>query len=97
MSDLKVDYYTLEDTEATLGRLKTEFEDLDGNVEDHKHIWGHGDVRDAMGEFAGNMDHHRKKLIGKIETCRDKVANTLETFRKTDEELAKSFDEERPA
>ncbi len=56
---------------------------------------GHGGVKDAMHEFASNMDYNRRKLSEQIQTCGEKTTNTLETFRNADAELAKSFDKEK--
>lgn len=95
MSDLKVDYWTLEDSEATLRRLKGEFDAIEGRRDDTRGIWGHDSVRDAMHEFASNMDYNRRKLSEEIQTVGEKMAGTLEAFRAADAELAASFDEAR--
>lgn len=95
MGDLQVDYARLEASERTLSQLKSEFDGLKTRVGDLPGGWGHGDVADAMHEFSHNMDYHRRKLTEKISECGDKVSNTLETFRASDEELAKSFDGQR--
>lgn len=93
--DLKVDYYQLEDSERDLGSLKSEFDTIEKRRDRTDDIWGHGGVKDAMGEFAGNMDYNRGKLSEKIQEVKDKVTNTLETFRGVEEKLAASFDQER--
>jgi uncharacterized protein YukE len=95
MSDLKVDYYALEDSETALRSLKSEFDNIEKRHDESKHIYGHNGVKDAMGEFSGNMDYNRRKLSEQIQTVGEKVSNTLETFRSADAELAKSFDEQR--
>ncbi len=95
MGDLQVDYHNLEASERTLRSLKSEFDGLKTRVGDLPGGWGHGDVSSAMHEFSHNMDYHRRKLTERIAECGDKVSNTLETFRASDAELAKSFDRER--
>jgi len=95
MSDLKVDYYALEDSVTTLSSLKSEFDNLGHRRDDTSGFWGHHSVKDAMHEFASNMDYNRRKLTEEIDTVGQKMGNTLEAFRKADEELAKSFDKER--
>lgn len=95
MSDLKVDYYALEDSGKALGGLKTEFDGIEGRTDDTGSFWGSDDVKGAMDEFSGNMDYNRRKLTEEIESVAGKMASTLEAFRGTDKELAKSFDEER--
>ncbi|KHL10484.1 hypothetical protein CLV56_1860 [Mumia flava] len=95
MADLKVDYYRLEDSERVMSQLKSEFDGIEDDVSDSTSVWSHPKVRDAMGDFAGNMDYNRKKLSQKLQDCGEKVSNTLETFRGADAELAKQLDEER--
>lgn len=95
MSDLRVDYYRLEDSERVLGSLKTEFDGIEEDVSGGTATWSHPDVVDAMDDFAGNMDYNRKKLSEKLQDCREKTTATLEAFRDADAELARSFDEER--
>lgn len=95
MADLKVDYYRLEDSEKVLTDLKGEFDHIDSNVSDSTSVWSHDQVKDAMGEFAGNMDYNRKKLSQKIQDCGEKISTTLETFRDADQKLADQLDEER--
>lgn len=95
MSDLKVDYWTLEDSATTLRTLKSEFDDIEGRRDDSAGFWGHDAVRDAMHEFASNMDYNRRKLSEEIQTVGEKMEGTLEAFRAAEEELAKAFDEER--
>jgi hypothetical protein len=95
--DLKVDYYALERSETDLATLKTEFDTIEKRRDTFEDIWGHSGVKDAMHEFASNMDYNRGKLSEKITQVGDKISNTLETFRGVDAELATSFDKERPA
>ncbi|MET0931325.1 MAG: hypothetical protein ABWX74_17525 [Aeromicrobium sp.] len=92
-SDLQVDYMLLEMAEKELDGLKKEFDDIEKRRDESSDFWGSDEVKDAMHEFASNMDYHRKKLSEKLDTVRSKVTTTLETFREADAELAKSFDE----
>lgn len=94
-ADLKVDYYRLEDSERVLQNLKSEFDNIEANTSDSVDVWSHDTVRDAMSEFAGNMDYNRKKLSQKIADCGEKISTTLQTFRDADQDLADSFDKER--
>jgi hypothetical protein len=86
MSDLKVDFTTLEDSHRAAQTLKSEFDDLPHRVSDDAH-WGHHDVRDAMHEFATNWDYHRDVLSGKIGEVGEKVESCLTTFRDADQKL----------
>lgn len=96
MSDLKVDYWALKDTVRVLGNLKSEFDDLDDRRDETRNIWGHNAVKNAMDGFASNMNHHRKDLSEEMKGVQGKAQLTLETFCEAEEELAKSFDKERP-
>ncbi|TNC33105.1 hypothetical protein [Mumia zhuanghuii] len=93
MSDLRVDYYRLENSVRDLGTIKSEFDDLEARRRRNEEIWGHGGVRDAMGEVASNWTESRKKLSPRIHGIGEKLETVLSTFRKTDADLAKSFDE----
>ena len=95
MADLLVDYYALEDSEKVLADLKGEFDHIETNVSDSTSVWSHDLVKDAMGEFAGNMDYNRKKLSQKIQDCGEKITTTLETFRDADQQLADKLDKDR--
>lgn len=96
-ADLKVDYYRLEESERVLATLKSDFDGIEGSTSGSLDVWSHDKVRDAMNEFSGNMDYNRKKLSEKMQHCGEKIRATLDTFRDADQELADSFDEERPA
>jgi len=52
-------------------------------------------VRDAMHEFASNMDYNRRKMSEEIQVTGQKMQDTLDAFREVDAALAKQFDEER--
>ena len=95
MSDLKVDYYRLEDSVSTLSSLKDEFDGIEGRRDDTAGVWGHDKVKGAMDEFASNMDYNRGKLSEEIQTVGEKMQGTLDAFRAADEKLAESFDKER--
>lgn len=95
--DLKVNYYRLADSAESLGFLKNEFDDIEDRRDGTRDIWGHDGVREAMDEFASNMDYNRGKLSTKLDEMRKKVDGTLDAFVEADGELAKSFDDDRPA
>lgn len=88
MTDLKVDFEVLGATERSLDRLKSEFDNIEDRRDDTRDIWGHQEVREAMDEFAGNMDHHREDLSKEIEDVGKKVEATIEAFEEADQKLA---------
>jgi hypothetical protein len=93
--DVRVDYFCLADSGTALRALKSEFDDLDVRRDDTRGVWGHSGVRQAMDEFAGNMDVHRAQLSAEIQQVGEGIVHALEAFRSVDAELATSFDEER--
>lgn len=96
MSDLKVDYYALEDSVTALSSVKSELDGLEHRTDDTESVWGHNGVKDAMHEFSHNMDYNRRKLTEKVDETGQKMSSTLEAFRKAEDELCKAFDKEKP-
>lgn len=94
MADLKVDADFLQSSVTTLGQLKSEFDDIENRRDDTRDIWGTDRVRDAMHEFASNMDYNRGKLSEQIAEVGAKVEGTLQAFSEMEDELARSFDQE---
>ncbi|MGL5810520.1 MAG: hypothetical protein ACRCYQ_11295 [Nocardioides sp.] len=88
MSDLIVSASTLEDSQRALTALKSEFDSIENRRQDTERVWGHDGLRNAMGEFASNWDHHRDALSQKIQDNGEKVATTLDTWREADQKLA---------
>ena len=88
MTDLRVNYAALEDSQRDLQTIKSEFENCARRKDELRGVWGSGDVADAMGEFVDNWDRHRKELVEQLTAVGDMVTNTLQTFRDTDEKLA---------
>ncbi|KRV50885.1 hypothetical protein AQ490_13105 [Wenjunlia vitaminophila] len=88
MSDLCVSYDTLEDCESDLKTIQSEFEKCGERRDQLRGIWGSGEVADAMGDFVGNWDRHRKELVQSIKSVGEMVTNTLTTFKDTDKKLA---------
>jgi hypothetical protein len=91
MSDLKVDYGILQETEKTLTSLHTEFSNIKTQERVYDSEWGSGDVEGAMHSFTNNWDDHRKKLLSAIESVGKLVSESVETFQKADGKLATSL------
>ena len=94
MSDLKVDFMLLEMAEKDLGTLKHEFDNLEKRRDETEDLWGHRGVRDAMGEFAGNMDRSRKKLSESLQVLGEQISATLQAFRAAEDELVTAWEKE---
>lgn len=95
MSDLKLDYYALEDSVRALGSIKSELDGIEARTDASASVWGHDAVKDAMHEFSHNMDYNRRKVTEKVQETGEKMESTLEAFRKVEADLCKSFDKER--
>lgn len=87
MTDLKVDYQVLDASCRTLDKLKVDFDGIEKRRDSTEGYWGHDDVKDAMDEFASNMDHHRKDLAKEIAEVHDKLEATVKAFREADQKL----------
>ena len=89
MTDLRISYPDLESTKSTLNSLVNEFQNIQTQQSQYDWAMGSGDVAGAMGNFAGNWDYHRKKLLGKMQNLDSMVSEALTQFQKTDHDLAK--------
>jgi hypothetical protein len=88
LSDLKVDYGILEQTEKTLSTLYSEFENCQAQERVYDPEWGSGDVKNAMDGFTNNWNQHRTRLLGTIKSTGQLVSQTLQSFQQTDAKLA---------
>lgn len=91
MSDLKVDFETLEASHATAVSLKAEFDGLPHRYDDSEGSWGKDDIRGAMHVFATNWDYHRAKLSDKIQEVGEKIESCIQTFHEADQQLYDSL------
>ena len=92
MADLKVVGEVLSQSASSLATLQTEFDGIERRRDDSREIWGHEAVRDAVGEFASNMDYNRGKLSEQMGSVREKIVATSEAFEEMESELASSFE-----
>jgi hypothetical protein len=92
MSDLKVDFATLEQAHSTAEALRREFDGLPHRYDQYAGSYGRDDIRGAMHSFATNWDYHRKILSEKIGEVGEKVESCLEAFRKADAKLASELE-----
>ena len=88
MPDLKVDYATLDQSERSLQRIATELEGAEARRHANAGIWGSSDVADAMSEFVGNWDRHRRELIESLYSVAGMCASAREGFAGSDRQLA---------
>lgn len=74
MADFAVDYAMLEQVENTLNSLKSEFDGIDA-VPDAAD-WGDDRIASAMGDFAGNWNDHRQKLLASMDAMAKHARDT---------------------
>jgi hypothetical protein len=91
MTDLKVDYALLDQSEVTLSGLVSEFENIKAQESAYDGAMGSGDIASAMDSFAGNWDYHRKKLVGSIQALGTMINQTKQAFDTTDGKLQSSL------
>lgn len=89
MADLKVNYQLLDSIHSTMSQLVSEFDDIDSSsgYSSYDGALGSGDIADAMGDFTGNWDYHRKKIISSMKDLDELVTESVKHFRETDTKL----------
>jgi hypothetical protein len=92
MSDLVVKFHELEDSQAALKKIMTEFEHSTDRVDDNDSIWSNHDVKDAMHEFTSNWKDHRGKLLKKMDDAYKHSEKCLQSWLKADSSLAQSIE-----
>jgi len=91
MSDLVIDYDTLHEASTSFKGISDEFNNLGQTESDLGGVWGSGDIKHAMGDFAGNWDYHRKKIQSAMDDL-GKLLEKAETgFRELDTKLKKEL------
>jgi hypothetical protein len=88
VSDLRISYNDLESTNAVLGGLVKDLEDIQTDTSEYDRAMGSSDISGAMDNFAGNWSIHREKLLGKMQNLQSMVDAALTEFPKTDREAA---------
>ena len=84
MTDLKVDYSLLDQSQTSLQRIASEFGSCEATRDELAHVWGSHDVAGAMRGFVNNWDRHRGQLLDKINNVGQMCAASAETFRCAD-------------
>jgi len=90
VSDLQIDFASLEAMNRSLIAVAGRFEELTGQTTAEPRIWGGSHVRSAMEEFAGNWESHRRKLTEDARKLGEHCAVAVEVFRGVDSGLARS-------
>lgn len=88
MTDLKVNYASLDDSERSLQQIATALEGAEARRAANADIWGSSDVAGAMNEFVGNWDRHRKQLVESLKSVGEMCASSRDCFAGTDQQLS---------
>lgn len=91
MSDLVVKFKELEDSQAALKKIMTEFDNSSKRTDADSGIWSNSDLEGAMHSFATNWKDHKEKLLKKMDDAYKHSEKCLESWRKTDSSLASSL------
>ena len=87
MSDLRVSYDKLEESQKNLQTINRELDDVAEHQKDVKGSLGSGDIAHAMDDFANNWEYHRRKIQEKVKSLQELTDKTLEAFRNLDQKL----------
>ena len=93
MSDLRIDYTLLTEARASLEAIASEFASASQRREDSRSIWGADAVRDAMDDFVGAWERHRRLLTEDLQAFGAKVDGVIQGFESTEQELADTLAE----
>lgn len=88
MTDLRVDFSLLDQSQTSLQRIAQEFESAEATRDELATIWGSRDVAGAMRGFVNNWDRHRGGLLSSIQNVGQMCAAAAETFRTLESTLA---------
>ena len=91
MTDLRVDYALLDQSQTSLQRIAHEFASAEAARDELAAIWGSRDVANAMRGFVDNWDRHRGQLLSSIEKVGQMCAASAETFRCNDLALSRAI------
>ena len=91
MTDLRVDYDLLDQSQTSLQRIAHEFASAEATRDELAGIWGSRDVAVAMRGFVDNWDRHRGELLSSIQRVGEMCAASTETFRCSDLALAQAL------
>jgi hypothetical protein len=91
MSDLKVSYDRLEESNRNLKAINSELDTTGSHQSDISGSLGSGDMAHAMHDFADNWDYHRHKLQDKIKSMQEMTEAVMSEFQKADQKLAAGF------
>ncbi len=85
---LRVDESALSSMMRGIRDVRTGFEDVARRRDEAARIWGADEVRDAMSDFAGDWDRHRRLLGEDLAAFEERVAAAVRTFDGVDQELS---------
>ena len=93
MADLIIDYDTLHEASASFQKIYDEFDPIGRTEGDLGGIWGSGDIKHAMDDFAGNWDYHRHKIMSAMQDLAKKMNDAATGFQEGDKKLKDGLDQ----
>lgn len=91
MADLIVDA-TLDETNAALKAIRSEFEEASKRADETEKIWGQRDVSRAMDEFADNWKIHREEILDRLSKLSDRVEQAAAVWTDAEKQLSASLE-----
>lgn len=92
MTDLRVDYGVLEESERALSRIRRQLESAELYRDELAGAWGSRHLADAMRDFVDNWDRHRRGLLEAVTSVGQMCAGTCATFRAVEQHLGPRTD-----
>jgi hypothetical protein len=91
-ADLKVDYDLLTESSRSLQHIYQAFDGLKNRSSTTSGDWGSSAIAGAMGDFSGDWDNHREKIMKSVQTVKELTDQAVEAFRDSDGQLATSLE-----
>lgn len=88
MADFVIDTQTLRDAARIVTSISTEFSNASSSVETAESAAGHWILEQAIVDFAGGWDQHRKELLEQLEGLKAALTTAADAIEDTDSGLA---------
>lgn len=94
MADLKIDTDDLRDAAGILATVTVEFNNANSRLDTAIGAAGHWVLEQAISDFAGSWDQHRKELVEQMDGLSDILLSAADTIDEADELLASNLEGE---
>jgi uncharacterized protein YukE len=93
MADFIIDTETLRQAAQNVSSITREFTDANSRVDTAAHAAGHWVLEQAIVDFAGGWDQHRKELLEQMGELTEILNSGAETIDEADATLASNLEE----